>query len=196
MGWIATAFAQEAAGKEAAGHEAAAHAETIPWDVITFQAFNVAIFLAVLIWLARRPIGDALKNRALGVRKQIEEAQRQKEEAEARYAEIESRLVSLDRRVEDMRAEAEAEAVHEADRIRERGHQDAARIQETAERTIREETSRARHELRGEAAALAVQLARETLKRAVTPADQERLARDFLAAVERDRNSSNGGTHG
>ena len=56
----------------------------------------------------------------------------------------------------------------------------------TAERTIREEATRARNELRGEAARLAVQLARETLKRSVTADDQERLAREFLAAVEKE----------
>jgi len=95
-------------------------------------------------------------------------------------------LAGADRRVEEMKAEAAVEADREAKRIEERAHADASRVKETAERTIREESNRARNELRGEAARLAVALARETLKRSVTADDQDRLAREFLAAVEKE----------
>jgi F-type H+-transporting ATPase subunit b len=171
----------------AEGH-AAGEAHGIPWDTIAFQAVAVTVFIGLLFWFARRPVGDALKNRSLEVSRRIEEAAKARDEAAARYAEIESRLVSLDRRVEDMKAEAAAEADKEAARIRERGHADAARIRETAERTIREEGDRARTQLRAEAVGLAVQLARESLKRQVTQEDQERLAKDFLAAVDKRQN--------
>ncbi|MFN7143514.1 MAG: hypothetical protein ACK4YP_07060 [Myxococcota bacterium] len=167
------------------GHgEAGAHG--IPWDLIALQAANVVIFVGLLVWLARKPVGDYLKNRALGIRGQLEESAKLKAEAAARAADMESKLVSLGKRVDELKAEAAVEADKEAQRIEERAHADAARIKETAERTIREEATRARNELRGEAARLAVQLARETLKRSVTPDDQERLAREFLAAVEKE----------
>jgi F-type H+-transporting ATPase subunit b len=182
---LALAAEGEHGGGEAHG---AAEAHGIPWDQIAFQSVAFVVFIGLLVYFARRPIGDALKNRALEVSRHIEEAQKARDEASARYAEIESRLVSLDRRVEEMKAEAAAEAEKEAARIRERGHEDAARIQATAERTIREEGDRARTQLRAEAVSLAVQLARESLKRQVTPEDQERLARDFLAAVDKRQN--------
>jgi F-type H+-transporting ATPase subunit b len=181
---LLAASAARAASPEA-GHGAEA-AHGVPWDMIGLQAVNVAIFLVVLVWLARKPVADALKNRALGIKGQLDDAARIEAEAAARAADIESKLVSLDRRVEEMKAEASLEAAREAERIEARAHADAARIKDTAERTIREETARARNELRGEAARLAVQLARETLKRSVTPDDQERLAREFLAAVEKE----------
>ncbi|MFZ5482324.1 MAG: hypothetical protein ACOZNI_36520 [Myxococcota bacterium] len=173
---------------EGGGHGGPEGAHGIPWDTIAFQSIAVAIFLGLLFWFARRPVGDALKNRALDVRNRIESAAKARDEAAARYAEIESRLVSLDRRVEEMKAEAAADADNEAERIRERAHADAQRVKETAERTIREEADRARTQLRAEAVGLAVQLARESLKRAVTPEDQERLAKDFLAAVDKRQN--------
>jgi F-type H+-transporting ATPase subunit b len=169
-------------GAAAAGHEA----HGVPWDLITLQAVNVLIFGALLVWLARGPVRDALKNRSLAVRKQLEDSATLKAAAAATNADIEARLLSLDRRVEEMKAEAAAEADREATKIAERAQADAVRIQDTAERTIREESTRARNELRGEAARLAVALARETLKRAVTPDDQDRLAREFLAAVEKE----------
>ncbi|MDP2315166.1 MAG: ATP synthase F0 subunit B [Pseudomonadota bacterium] len=169
-------------GAAAAGHEA----HGIPWDLITLQAANVVLFGIALVWLARGPVRDALKNRSLAVSKQLDESARLKAEAAATAAEIEARLASLDRRVDEMKAEAAVEADLEALRIAERAQADAARIKDTAERTIREESARARNELRGEAARLAVALARETLKRSVTADDQDRLAREFLAAVEKE----------
>jgi F-type H+-transporting ATPase subunit b len=181
------ASALAAGGTHGAQAGDAAHdAHGIPWDTIALQSINVVIFLGILIWLARKPIGDALKNRALAVSKQLDEADRLKAEAAARAADIDAKLVSLGRRVEEMKAEAAIEADKEAARLEERAQADAARIRDTAERTIREETNRARNELRGEAARLAVQLARETLKRSVTPDDQERLAREFLSAVAKE----------
>jgi F-type H+-transporting ATPase subunit b len=191
--------AQPADGHGAeAGHAAdgAAHASTgadahaaphhgPDWFILGMQAANVVLFLAILVWAARRPVMDGLKNRSLSVRNQLEEARRLKAEADARAAEVEARLKALDADIARMKSDAEAESAAEAERIRVRADADAVRIQETAQRTIREEAQRARNELRGEAAQLAVQLARETLRRSVTAEDQERLAREFLAAVDR-----------
>lgn len=179
---VLSTVALAGAGGGAAGHES----HGVPWDMIALQAANVVIFLALLVWLARKPVGDALKNRALAVSKQLDEAARLKEEAAAHAADIDAKLLSLGKRVEEMKAEAALEAEKEAKRLDERAHADAARIKETAERTIREEATRARNELRAEAARLSVRLARETLKRSVTPDDQERLAREFLSAVEKE----------
>lgn len=192
--FLVSALARASEGAEAPGaaHGAEA-AATIPWETLAYQTGTLVVFVGLLAYLARRPISDALRNRALAIRSQLEEAGRLKSEAQARYAEIESRLASLDARVQGMRAEAEAEAVREAERIRERAAVDAARIRDTAERTIREEGARARHELRGEAVALSIGLARETLKRSITADDQDRLAGEFLAAVDHDRTNGSGG---
>jgi F-type H+-transporting ATPase subunit b len=183
LAWASGTGADEAAAHGgSAGHEA----HGIPWEMIGLQAANVVLFGIALAWLARGPIRDALKNRSLAVSKQLDESARLKAEAAATNADIEARLATLDRRVEEMKAEAAVEADREAMRIEERAHADASRVKDTAERTIREESTRARNELRGEAARLAVALARETLKRSVTADDQDRLAREFLAAVEKE----------
>lgn len=168
----------------AAGAEHAAHG--VPWDMVGLQAVNLLFFIVILVWVARKPLGDALKNRALGVSQSLEEASRLRAEASARAAEIDAKLATLGQKVEEMKAAAAIEADAEAKRMNERARVDAERIRDTAERTLREESGRARNALRGEAARLAVQLARETLKRSVTADDQERLAREFLAAVDKE----------
>jgi len=170
-----------AAHEGAAPHGGAHHGPNIP--VLAMQGGALVIFLAVLVKLASRPIGDALKGRAAAVRDQLEEARRLKAEADAKAAEVEARLAKLDADVTAMKTQARAEAETEAARIAARADADVARMRESAERTIREETTRARNELRAEAVQLAVELARGTLAKNVSSEDQARLAREFLATV-------------
>ncbi len=151
--------------------------------VLTMQAGALVIFLAILVKVAARPIGDALKNRAATVREQLEEARRLKAEADARAAEMSARLAALDGQISEMKAQAKADAAAEAERIAARAEADVARVKESAERTIREETLRARNDLRAEAVTLAVALAKGTLAKNVSAEDQAKLAREFLATV-------------
>jgi F-type H+-transporting ATPase subunit b len=173
--------AHEGAHGAAPEHGGAHHGPNVP--VLAMQGGALIIFLAVLVKLAARPIGDALKGRSAAVRDQLEEARRLKAEADARAAEVEARLAKLDADVTAMKAQARAEAETEAARIAARADADVARMRESAERTIREETTRARNELRAEAVQLAVELARGTLAKNVSSEDQARLAREFLATV-------------
>ena len=91
-----------------------------------------------------------------------------------------------------MRAEAENAAQVEHDRAVKRAQETAARIRESASRSIRDETQRATQELRTEAVEIAVKLAEETLRNEVGGDDRQRLARDLLASLGTDA----GGTHG
>jgi F-type H+-transporting ATPase subunit b len=168
-------------GAEAAAAGGGHHGPNMP--VLAMQTGALVLFLAILVKVASRPIGDALKTRAASVREQLEEAKRLKAEADARAAEVERRLAALDTQVAEMKAQAQADAAAESARIAARAEADAARLRETAERTLREETTRARNELRAEAVQLAVELARGTLARGVNAEDQQRLAREFLAVV-------------
>jgi F-type H+-transporting ATPase subunit b len=176
------------AQEHGAAHGAeAAHAGEqggIPWDGLAYSTGTLVLFVAVLVVFARKPISDALKTRALDIRHGLDEAARLREESQSRFSDVEAKLVALDRRIDEMKTEALADTERESDRLRERADADAARIKDTAERTIREEAQAARNALQSEAARLAVALARETLEKNVNRDDQERLARDFLAAVK------------
>lgn len=179
--WLVALAAASEGGEHAAGHDTG-----IPWANIAFAAATLLVFLGILYTFARKPVADALRSRALAIRQGIDDAARLRESAHARFSDVEARLVSLDRRIDEMKAEALGDTEREAERLRERADADGARIRETAERTIREETQAARNALQSEAARLAVALARETLKGHVNRDDQERLARDFLAAVKKE----------
>ena len=91
-----------------------------------------------------------------------------------------------------MKENAETEAQSEQQAILARAEEDAARIAESAQRSIRDETERARQALRREVAELSVDLAREKLSSSVTSDDQNRLAGDFIDTVKGKNGAANG----
>lgn len=193
--WLSPAVAL---GSSGGGHGE----EGIPWSSIGFHAINLAILLGILIWLARRPISDALRNRATEVRLAIEDAQRTRDEAQAQITEMERKLATFQSEVEKLQEETHAEAEKEHLLIIERAEREVATIRSSAERAIREETARARRAIQEEAVLVAVKLAEEILRQEVTATDKERLASQLLAALHRDvadgvaDGFSNGSNHG
>lgn len=179
----------EGGGAEAtSAHEgqAAEHgeAESGPdWGLIGLQTVNFVLFAAIVFYFARKPIGDALANRAAGVRRDLDESATLRGDAERRYSEIERKLAGLSQRIEDLKLDAAQEAEMEAKRISERAEVDAARIRDTAVRTMREEVLRARGEIRREVVEQATALAREIVRQGVTPEDQARLQGEFLGSL-------------
>ena len=171
-----------------AEHAAPAHAEGIPWGKMAFHAFNLAILLGIIGWFARKPLRDAIADRSLAIKKDMDEINALRKQAQDRYAEIESRLQGYDRKLAEMKGDAEKEAAAEAREIAARAERDAQQIQQAAERTIRDETLRARHALRKDAVELAVKIAEEQLRHQITEADQRRLAADFLGTVKGNGN--------
>lgn len=204
---VAPAFANEPApeGHAPAGHDVAApegHASegaghddeyALHPDQIVFGFINLSIFIVLLYFLARKPIAAAIANRAASIRSGLDEAARVQGDAKARFEVVERKLASLDAELEEMRVDARSDADREVRLLESRAETEATRVRESAERAIREETARARAEIREEAVALAMQLARETLTRSMTQQDQERLAREFLAAVDADKTSRSTG---
>jgi F-type H+-transporting ATPase subunit b len=156
------------------------------------HALNLLIFLGVVGFFARRPIMDALGDRALEIRRGITDASAAKAAAEEKYSAIQSRIDAFEAEVAKMRADAEAAAADEERRLIAKAEDEADRIALNAERNIRDEVTRARVALRKDAIDLAVKLAEQTLKSKVQPDDQRRLARAFLDSLK-DQGASHGG---
>jgi F-type H+-transporting ATPase subunit b len=151
---------------------------------VAWHAFNLTVMIAIIAWFVRRPLLDTFRDRALGVRKELTDAARRREEAQRHHQDLIVRLERIEQEVAAMESQAEVDARREEEKLVERARREAARIGEQAERNIRDEVQRARTTLRTEAVELAVQLARKTLENEVSAADQQILARDFLASVK------------
>jgi F-type H+-transporting ATPase subunit b len=166
----------------------------IPLTEIALHAVNLTILLGTLGFFFGGKIKDALKTRALGVRKDIDESEKARHDARARLAELEARVAGFDAKLAAMKAEAEAQSQAERAVVLSRAEKDAALIKRTAEQSIRDEVRRARQSLREDAVALSIQLAEQRLQGALDPSDQGRLTGEFLGAVQEA--PKNGVNHG
>jgi F-type H+-transporting ATPase subunit b len=161
-------------------------------NTIAYHAINLFLLVALLTYLLRNKIKDALANRAVGIRKDIDTSNQLRKAAQQRFEDLESRLDGFEAELGRMRADAEEDASKEQAAILARAEGDAIRIAEAAERSIRDETTRARQALRQEVAILSIDLAREKLSAAVNADDQDRLAGDFVDTVKSKNGASNG----
>lgn len=166
----------------AAGGEHAADDHALR-DVL-FQALNLAILLAVLIYFGRKPITEFFADRREGIASELSEAADLLSEAEKRNSELQRRLVDLGAEVDGIREEAGRRAEEEAERILADARASAERIRRDAQAAVAQELRRAQAELRDEAADLAMEIAARKLSEQVGDADRERLVDEFITRIQ------------
>ncbi len=162
------------------------------WAAIGWHAFNLVLFIGLIVWVARRPLGDELRRRDVDIRKSLTDAARARDEARQRHEELGARITRFEDELQTMLDDAREEAAKEEAKLIEHTRHEAARIAQTTERNIRDEVMRAQVALRKEAVELSVDLARSTLQQRVQGDDQRRIARQFLDAITQDEVNGNG----
>jgi F-type H+-transporting ATPase subunit b len=166
--------------------------EHFVWKPLGWHTFNLLLLLLAIVYAARRPVGDQMKNRAHDMRKELTDAARERDEARQRHEELGSRLSHFEDEVTTLKEEAAVAAKQEEEQLIARAHLEAQRVRDTAEKNIHEELARARETLRRDAVDLAVNLAEGTLKKQVGSDDRRRLSREFLDALQTDGGNGNG----
>jgi F-type H+-transporting ATPase subunit b len=142
---------------------------------------NFGILVSGYYLLGKKPIAEGLQSRRDGIAKEIEEAQRMKREAEERAKKYQAKLELLEQEVVAAREALVRSGEAERDRIVKDAEAKAERMRKDAEFLVEQELKQIRLDLWRDAVDTAVVAAEELLKKRVTPADQERLAEDYLA---------------
>ncbi|MEJ2728304.1 MAG: F0F1 ATP synthase subunit B [Deltaproteobacteria bacterium] len=149
----------------------------------TYRVMNFVVLLAVLIFVLRKPISQALSSRIKNIREQLELLETQKAEAEKRLAQYNEKLSQLEGEAEKIIEgyikqgnEAKAKILKEAEAT-------AEKLQVQARRNIEHEFDKARQELQREIVEKSLSKAEETLKKAITAQDQDKLVDDYLNKV-------------
>ena len=141
---------------------------------------NFGILAAGYYLLGKKPIADGLLARRDAIAKDIEEAARMKHEAEERAKKYQAKLELLELEVVAAREALVRSGEAERDRIVKDAEAKAERMRKDAEFLVDQELKQIRLDLWRDAVDTAVTAAEELLKKRVTPADQERLAEDYL----------------
>ena len=164
-------------------------ADSAPWGEIALHTMNLAILLGILTYFFGKKLKAMVAERAVEIQQAVDQANEARKAAQHRADALEVKLKSLESQLADIRKQAEAEAAIEAKAIAAREETDVVAIEAAAQRTIRDETARARLSLRNDAVALAIQLAASQLETQITVDDQKRLADSFLSALKSGESS-------
>jgi F-type H+-transporting ATPase subunit b len=166
-------------GEHGGGH----HAEA--FDPVEFLAtvINFVIWIALLVWLFRRPTVEFLNTRRLAVEEGLVEAKALQEEAERKFAEYTERLENLDEELDRMREDMLDAGKAERDRIVADAEAKAARMRRDTEFIVEQQLKQIRIDLTKEAVEGAVKMAEELLKERTSGDDQTRLADEYLTAL-------------
>jgi ATP synthase F0 subunit b len=157
--------------------EAGAWTEYVP----TFaKIFNLLLFVGLMVYLLRRPLGDAMRARREGIRRDLMRAQEERSAALAKLEEVETRLARLDAEVSSVRTQAQREAAEERERIERATEEDVQKLREQAQREIESASKAARQELRRYAAEQSVLLAEQMIRRDMRPEDDARLMSGYV----------------
>ncbi|MBW2274025.1 MAG: F0F1 ATP synthase subunit B [Deltaproteobacteria bacterium] len=151
---------------------------------LVWQAVNLVTVLAVIIYLARKPVAAFFSDRRTGIKSDIDGAAELLQQAETQYTEWQRKLIDLTGEMDEIREGARQRAEDERDQILAEARDTADRIRRDAVAAVDQELRRARAELRQEAADLAVDFADKLLQESVNDGDRDRLLDEFITRVE------------
>jgi len=162
-----------------AGGEGGAHWWNYPGFEL-WKFFNLFLFIGVLFYILRRPLGEAMRARREAIRRDLMRAQEERNAALAKLEEVEARLAKLDEEVDSVREQAQRDAEAERERIARSTEEDTRKLREQSVREIESAGKAARAELRRYAAEQSVRLAEEMIRRDIRPEDDARLVKQSI----------------
>jgi F-type H+-transporting ATPase subunit b len=163
------------------------HAEGNPVVEIIARVLNFGILVGALTYLLRGPIVSYLASRSTQIRQDLVAASEMRAAASAQLAEIERKMQALPAELESLRSQGAADVKAEQARIASAADAERARLLEQTRREIEMRLRIARRELTEHAAQLAVQVAEQRIRRAITPDDQLRLVDRYASQLREAR---------
>ncbi len=156
----------------------------IPAQSIFWQAFNLAIVLAIIFFATRKMIFEVFAQRQAGFMASARKAEEAKAEAEKQYQDIKGRLERLNQTRDESISRAIAESADLKRQLIQEAQDQARRIKDEAEVTVKIETQSARRELHEKFVKDTINLARQVLAKDIGSADHHKLQNDFTKNIE------------
>jgi F0F1-type ATP synthase membrane subunit b/b' len=125
---------------------------------------NLAIFVALLVYLLKKPLGDAFKAKRDAIRAELIRAEEEKQAALTRLTAIEARLAQLETEKQSILDKAKAESEEERRRLSEQTRLDIARLREQADAELARLAFQKKAELRRFSAEESIRLAEQKLR--------------------------------
>nr|BFD61307.1 hypothetical protein CKG001_34140 [Bdellovibrio sp. CKG001]BFD69015.1 hypothetical protein HAGR004_40370 [Bdellovibrio sp. HAGR004] len=156
--------------------------EGIP-KAVMYQAINVVILVAGLIYFTKDGIVSFFAGRKTAYLEAAQKSAFAREQAEKEFVDIKSKLANLDQTREENLRKAQTHAEELKKQILDEAADVSKRIQNDAELTVKLEVQRAQKELRSQLLKDSVEAARIVLTKDLGSADQQKLQKDFINNV-------------
>ena len=173
--------------KTAEGHEDTSdeHGNDV-WSMV-FRLGNFAVLVGVLVYFGKPTVVGYLVSRSAQIRQDLVTASEMRAAASAQLAQIEARMATLPGELDALRHQGAADVQSEQARIGEAAALERDRLLSQTRREIDMRLRIAKRELTEHAAALAVQVAEQRIKRVITPEDQVRLIDRYSSQLREAR---------
>ena len=145
---------------------------------------NFVLLVVGLVYVLRKPIGEALTGRHDGVKKAVDEAEELRRKVERMVKEYEAKLANLDTEMAQILAEAKAAGEKERQEILARAQRMADKIREDAARRAKKEMDKMRNELEQDLVAQAIQEALTLLRKRVSEKDHQVFTQHLITHLE------------
>lgn len=148
-----------------------------------WKFINLGIFVAVLVYLLRKPLSEGFKARREAIRADLIRAEEAKQAALAQLTTAESRLAALENEKRIVLEKARAEAEAEKSRIIVDAEAEAARLRQQAEGEIARMVQQTRIELRRLSAEESIRRAEAKLRGQIDTERDSRLVKAGIDAI-------------
>jgi F-type H+-transporting ATPase subunit b len=144
---------------------------------------NLAIFVAILVYLVKKPLSEAFKAKREGIRAELIRAEEAKQAALAQLTTAEAKLASLDMEKAELLKKAKAEAEAEKTNIAQETESEIRKMREQAEGEITRLAQQTRVELRRFSGEESVRLAEEKLRGKINADNDAALVKSGIQAI-------------
>lgn len=152
-----------------------------------WKFLNLAVFIAVMAYILRRKISEALGARREAIQQELVDARQQRERALAHVIEADTLLGRLDADVKSVHEQAQQEAKSERKRLAEATKRELEKLKQQAQRELDTADKVARKQLRQFFAKRSVEVARKTVQTQMKPEDDVLLIRESIGELRRTR---------
>ena len=148
-----------------------------------WRFFNLAIFIAIAIYLLKKPLTNAFKTKREMIRAELIKAEEEKQAALAKLTETEAKLSNLDQETEQIIEHGRLEAEAEKSRIIEQTAFQTTKMREQAKSEIERVTKQTQMKLRRFSAEESIRLAEEKIKNQMNEEKDAQLVRTNIQSI-------------
>lgn len=156
------------------------------FNIPGFEAWkfvNLAIFIGLMVYVLKKPLGEAFKAKREEIRAELIKAEAEKQDALAKLTSIEARLSQLETEKSDILAKAKDEAAFEKKRLADQTKIEVERLRQQTEGELARIAKQSHAELRRLSANTTIDLAEKKLRAQIDGGVDAKLIKGSISEI-------------